>query len=67
MNETLDTGQYDWALWMDFDTLFTNLSTTMEEFMEDAKENHRETGQKWEDVDMIAAPDWYFTTLKTYV
>ena len=40
VNETLNTGKYDWVLWMDFDTLFTNLSVTMEDFMEDAKEFH---------------------------
>jgi hypothetical protein len=58
VNEALDTEKFDWVLWMDFDTLFTNMSTKMEDFMKDARINHLNTGQRWEDVDMIAAPDW---------
>ena len=61
VNETLETGKFEWVLWMDFDSLFMNMSTKMEHFMENAKK-HLKEGQKWEDVSMIAAPDWYETT-----
>ena len=47
---------------MDFDTLFTNMSFTFEEFLKDAREKHldaHKTGQKWIDVDMIITADWY--------
>lgn len=49
---------------MDFDTLFTNMSFTFEEFVKDVKENYvnlHNTGQKWIDVDMILTADWYTT------
>lgn len=58
VNETLETGNFEWVLWMDFDSLFTNMSTKMEDFMENAK-NYLKEGQRWEDVSIIAAPDWY--------
>jgi hypothetical protein len=54
-------GRFEWVLWMDFDTLFTNMHYKMEEFMQDAQTNHLnalKTRQKWNDVDMIAAADW---------
>jgi mannan polymerase II complex MNN10 subunit len=59
VRQELATEEYEWVLWMDFDTLFTNTSIRIEEFLEDAKShvNRFETGQKWEDVDMIAAAD----------
>src|SRR5436190_14938847 len=57
VNETLESGNFEWALWMDFDSLFMNMSTKIEDFMENAK-NHLKEGQRWEDVAMIAAPDW---------
>jgi hypothetical protein len=62
VNETLQTGNFEWALWMDFDTLFTNMSSKMEHFMENAK-SHLKQGQRWEDVSMIAASDWYRITI----
>ena len=62
VNETLHTGKFDWVLWMDFDTLFTNMSSKMEDFMENAK-NHLKEGQQWDDVSMIAASDWYHITI----
>ena len=58
VNETLETGKFEWVLWMDFDSLFTNMSSKMEDFMENAK-NHLKEGQRCEDVAMIAASDWY--------
>jgi hypothetical protein len=58
VNETLNSGKYDWVLWMDFDTLFTNLSIKMEDFISDARENHLAEGQSWDEVSIIAAPDW---------
>jgi len=62
VNRTLDIGDPDWVLWMDFDTLFTNMSFTFEEFLKDAREKHldaHKTGQKWIDVDIIITADWY--------
>ena len=62
VNHTFSLGDPDWVLWMDFDTLFTNMSFTFEEFMRDVKENYvdlQKTGQKWIDVDMIVTADWY--------
>jgi galactosyl transferase GMA12/MNN10 family len=64
VNHTFSLGDPDWVLWMDFDTLFTNMSFTFEEFVKDVKENYvnlRNTGQKWIDVDMILTADWYTT------
>jgi galactosyl transferase GMA12/MNN10 family len=55
----LNSRPYEWVLFMDFDTLFTNLSITIESFLEETKETCLRPGQKWEDVSMIAAPDWY--------
>ena len=49
---------------MDFDTLFTDMSVRIEDFLEDVKTHHVnrfDTGQTWEDVDIIAAPDWYIS------
>jgi len=60
VNQTLAMGRFEWVLWMDFDTLFTNLHHKMEDFMEDAQTNHLnalQTGQKWSDVSMIASAD----------
>ena len=62
VNQTLAMVRFEWVLWMDFDTLFTNMHYKMEEFMQDAQMNHLnalKTGQKWNDVNMIAAADWY--------
>ena len=59
--ETLNSGLYEWVLWKDFDTLFTNTSIRIEDFMEDVKINHLnslDTGQQWKDVDMIVSRDW---------
>lgn len=61
VNETLNRGTFEWVLWMDFDTLFTNMALKMESFMEDVHANHLDrlnTGQQWSDVDIIVAPDW---------
>jgi hypothetical protein len=58
VNETLNTDRFDWVLWMDFDTLFTNLSSKMEDFVDDVRTNHLSPGQSWDEVSMIAAPDW---------
>jgi len=61
-HQELASGKYDWILWMDFDTLFTNMSTRIEDFLDDAKTNHLNkfnNGQTWEDVDIIAAADWF--------
>jgi galactosyl transferase GMA12/MNN10 family len=55
----LESRPYEWVLFMDFDTLFTNLSITIESFLEETKETWLSPDQKWEDVSMIAAPDWY--------
>lgn len=62
VNETLETGKFEWVLWMDFDSLFTNMSSKMEDFMENATTYLKE-GQNWEDVSMIAGPDWYHITI----
>ena len=61
VNETLNKGSFEWVLWLDFDTLFTNMNIRMEDFIEDVKTNDlnkHNTGQQWSDVDMIVAPDW---------
>lgn len=66
VNHTFSIGDPDWVLWMDFDTLFTNMSFTFEEFMRDVKGNYvnlQNTGQKWIDVDIIISADWYKTPL----
>jgi hypothetical protein len=70
VNHTFNIGEPDWVLWMDFDTLFTNMSFTFEEFIADAKENHldaQKTGQKWIDVDMIITADWYVFPVLGYL
>jgi hypothetical protein len=62
INNTLNMGTFEWVLWMDFDTLFTNLSIRIEDFMEDIKLHDLDplnTGQQWSDVSMIAASDWF--------
>ena len=59
VNETLNTNRFEWILWLDFDTLFTNLSSKLEDFMDDVKRNHLSPHQQWEQVNMIAAPDWF--------
>ena len=61
INDTLITGKYDFVVWMDFDTLFTNMKTRIEDFLQDVQAHHVDrlhTGQRWEDVDMIITPDW---------
>ena len=58
VNETLRSGQYEWVLWLDFDSLFTNLSMKMEDFVDDVRNNHLSSDQDWGEVSMIAAPDW---------
>ena len=49
---------YEWILFMDFDTLFTNLSISIEDFLDDAKQHHLRGNQRWNDVSIIASPDW---------
>jgi hypothetical protein len=59
--QAFNMGEFEWVMWMDFDTLFMNMSCRMEDFMEDVRRNHvdaHKTGQKWEDVSIIASPDW---------
>jgi mannan polymerase II complex MNN10 subunit len=47
----IDSGKFDWLLWVDFDTLFTNTSTRVEEIIEFAKLENPDVGQ-------ILTPDW---------
>jgi hypothetical protein len=58
--QAMDTTDCDWVLWMDFDTLFSNLTVRMDDFLESAKRdvNKHGTGQQWGEVHMIAAGDW---------
>jgi hypothetical protein len=59
--DAFDKDDIEWVMWMDFDTLFMNTSRRMEDFIDDARMNHLDahnTGQKWEDVGLIASPDW---------
>jgi hypothetical protein len=46
---------------MDFDTLFTNMHFPIEEFIDHCKTQLEKPGgtRLWEDVNLIAAPDWY--------
>jgi hypothetical protein len=61
LNQTLQSGKYDWVLWMDFDTLFTDMRSTIEDFMDECKMDIETSGgdRLWTDINIIAAPDWY--------
>eukprot|EP00386_Alphamonas_edax_P000995 GDKI01002959.1.p1 GENE.GDKI01002959.1~~GDKI01002959.1.p1 ORF type:complete len:696 (-),score=170.30 GDKI01002959.1:323-2158(-) len=41
--EAVGTGQYDWVMWMDCDSYFTNPELEMEKLLEFAVRKHRET------------------------
>ena len=59
--DAMDDENIEWVLWMDFDTLFMNMSARIEDFLLDAEKNHVDmfnTGQQWSDVNMIATKDW---------
>lgn len=59
--DAMEDDHIEWVLWIDFDSLFMNMSTRIEDFLLDAEMNYVDmlnTGQKWWDVDMIATKDW---------
>jgi len=60
IGEALDMRpRYEWILFVDFDTLFTNLSISIEDFLHDAERHHLRGNQRWSNVSMIASADWY--------
>ena len=57
MRNLLLSGEYEWVMWIDFDTVFTNLSHSVDAFLTDALENHLDSEQQQNDINLIIAPD----------
>lgn len=50
---------YEWVLMIDYDTLITNTSITLDELVEDSLQQAEKEGKKRDDIDMIVTPDCF--------
>jgi mannan polymerase II complex MNN10 subunit len=48
-------GQYDWIWWLDFDTLFTNMTIPVTDIIQESLSNVTNP----DDVDFLLTNDWY--------
>lgn len=52
---------YEWVLMIDYDTLITNTSVSLDELVRDSLQQAEKEGKNRDDIDMIVTPDWYGT------
>lgn len=54
LQRVINDKQHDWVWWIDFDTLFMNMNTRLEDIIEDALAN----ATKPTAIDFLFTPDW---------
>lgn len=63
VQQVVNTSNYDWVWWMDFDTLITNTNTKLESIIGEALANATEP----EEIDWLFTPDWYILPFLVYI
>ncbi|KAF2472075.1 uncharacterized protein BDR25DRAFT_324581 [Lindgomyces ingoldianus] len=54
IQRVIDGGKHDWVWWIDFDTLFTNTTTRVEDIIHDSLSNVTAP----EEIDVLLTDDW---------
>lgn len=55
VQRVINSNQYDWVWWIDFDTLVMNMNTKVEDIIADALTNVTNPDK----IDFLFTPDWY--------
>jgi mannan polymerase II complex MNN10 subunit len=58
LQRIIERGGYEWVWWMDFDTLITNMTTRVEDVIEEGLQGAERQGKRKEDVDWLFTADW---------
>lgn len=56
IERVIKQNQHDWVWWVDFDTLFTNMTKNVEDVIDGALATLQEKERN--EVDLILTPDW---------
>jgi mannan polymerase II complex MNN10 subunit len=55
MERLIKAGQHDWIWWLDFDTLFTNMTIKVTDIIQESLVNATNP----DDIDFLLTNDWY--------
>ena len=55
MERLIKAGQHDWIWWLDFDTLFTNMTIKVTDIIQESLANATNP----DDIDFLLTDDWY--------